>query len=93
MSVVGLSPKLLASMVALVPVYWTILQTRDILTPEGYKLVMSPGVIFVIAFGSSYAATGDTMSTVRAISLASALYYYAFVMEPEVGKKYFRGGL
>lgn len=84
------SGKMAASVVALLPLYWTVAQMSDVLTCDGRKLLMNPAVMGVLAYGTAFAATGDGVATTRGLVIAALLSYYLFLYRPDIGKKYFR---
>jgi hypothetical protein len=88
--------KLAAVAVALVPMYWTFaqlttLKTEDgrVLTDDAKKLLHNPITIFIMAYGTAYAAIGDGPAVTQSLAVISAILYYIFVLHPEIGKKYF----
>lgn len=88
--------KTISVMVALIPVYWTMtqlttLQSRDgkALTPMAKELLFHPVGVFLVAYGTAYAAIGDGPAVTQSLVILSVLAYYIFVLHPEIGKKYF----
>ena len=88
--------KVISLAVALVPMYWTILQLRTLktedgreLTDEAKHLLHNPVTLLLLAYGTAYAAIGDGAAVTQSLVVLGAVIYYVFILHPEIGKKYF----
>lgn len=95
-SAISSGGKVVSVAVALVPMYWTIIQLKTLktsdgksLTDDGKTLLEHPFTIFLLAYGTAYASIGDGTAVTQSLVVISAVAYYVFVLHPEIGKKYF----
>jgi hypothetical protein len=82
--------KVIAVTVAILPIYMIIgsIQETPFLTKESQDLLKHPISMILIAYGTGYAALGDSVATINSLIVLLVCGFYALVLRPDIGSKY-----
>lgn len=88
-STLGASGRVVVAVVALIPLYLTIQHLHEVLTVDGRRILHHPLTIFALAYGTAYGHLGDATRSLQSVTIVTLLAYYAFMLNPAIGAKYF----